>query len=58
MSYPYEENGGGSANENIHQAQIPEAVDGACPPQIIEFRIYAQYDFNDIFGNPPASVTT
>lgn len=54
MSYPYED----GANDNLHQAQVPENVAGACPPRNIEYRIYPQKDFNALFGNPPASVIT
>lgn len=54
MSYEFDENG----DQNVHQAQVPANVAGACPPQIIEYRIYAEIDFNDLFGNPPQSVIT
>lgn len=56
MSYPYDDAGGG--NDNVQEALIPGGVDGACPPKIIEYRIYPEADFNDIFSAPPANVIT
>lgn len=31
---------------------------GACPPIRIEYRIYAEIDFDKYFGNPPPTVIT
>lgn len=34
------------------------APPGACEPDLNGYRIYPEYDFNQIFGNPPPSVIT
>jgi len=52
MSYEYE------AGDQDFDAPDIEAVDGACPPIKIRYRIYPSADFNGIFAEPPASVTT
>ncbi len=35
-----------------------ENVEGACPPITLRYRIYPTADFNALFTDPPASVTT
>lgn len=61
MSYQYDENGGAdaAANENVEPAnKVVGVVDNACPPRVIEFRIYPEFDFNQLFDPPPSSVVT
>lgn len=52
-TYPY---GGGSEGEQADEEL--GNVAGACPPDEKWYRIYPEYDFNDIFGNPPSNVIT
>lgn len=54
MTYVYTSEGGGFSE--VEEARIPDAVAGACPPQVIEYRIYPQVNFNEIFGDPPDSI--
>lgn len=61
MGYPYDEYGGANAanNENVEPAnKVVGAVDNACPPRVLEFRIYPEYDFNQLFDPPPSTVIT
>jgi hypothetical protein len=51
-TYPY---GGSPDGEEV--GEIGEGA-GACPPDEKWYRIYPEFDFNEIFGNPPSSVTT
>lgn len=51
MGYEY-------GDDNAEAAPDAAGNAGACPPKILEFRIYPQAEFNDIFGNPPANVVT
>lgn len=61
MGYPYNENGGADAagNENVEPAKkVVGVVDNACPPRVIEYRVYPEYDFNELLDPPPSSVVT
>jgi hypothetical protein len=50
MGYEYEDNA-----EDIDAPDI-QAVDGACPPIKLRYRIFPSYDFNLIFSLPPENV--
>lgn len=52
-TYPY---GGGGEGDQADAALGDVA--GACPPTTTWYRIYPEYEFNDIFGNPPSNVIT
>jgi len=49
MTYTY------SDNLNSNEAGDVGDNDGACPPEIIEYRIYAEADFG-FFDGPPSNV--
>jgi hypothetical protein len=53
VPYPYEESSSASEYANDIQGQA-----GACPPKDIEYRIYPEWDFTDLFGDPPDNVIT
>lgn len=57
MSYPYDGNDSGSTSGGQEAGQIGE-VAGACPPETIWYRIYPEYEFNEVFGTVPANVDT
>lgn len=54
----YDSESGGYGTEDAIEA--PNAADngGACPPSTLFYRIYPEIDFNNEFGNPPATVIT
>lgn len=56
MTYPYEDFGGDPADANDARDFSTNA--GACPPELIRYRIYPEADFNVVFGTPPATVIT
>lgn len=49
-SYPY---GGGSTGAEAVEVGIGN---GACPPDEIWYRIYPEYEFNDVFSQPPGNI--
>lgn len=51
-TYPY-----GGAADGDEVGDIGNGA-GACPPDEKWYRIYPEYEFNDIFGNPPSNVIT
>lgn len=53
MGYDYE-----YGNDNAKPAGKIADGQGACPPEVVEYRIYPEVDFNFYFGNPPATVIT
>lgn len=56
MGYPYEDLAGDE--QAGKEAKDFSTNAGACPPELIRYRIYPETDFNAIFGTPPANVTT
>lgn len=59
MPYGFDEiEGGYGGNDNIDDAPNLDGQDGACPPQIVNYRIYPEANFNLVFGAPPVSVIT
>lgn len=53
MGYPYES---GDSSTNAKKADDVHANQGACPPLDLEYRIYPEYDFIDLFEYMPASI--
>jgi len=55
MGYPY---GSESSADAIPANSIvgENDIEGACPPRQLEYRIYPEFDFTDLFGNPPENV--
>ena len=41
---------------DVHDAGDMDANAGACPPIIIRYRIFQEIDFNQVFGQQPATV--
>lgn len=54
MAYPYEQAKGGL--DDTQEAEIPADVDGACPPEVSQYRIYPEADFGDLFSDPPRTI--
>lgn len=54
----YDGENGGYGTEDAIPAPDIAAIPGACPPSTLFYRIYPEIDFNNEFGNPPASVIT
>lgn len=52
QSYPY-----GGAEDGLEEGEVAGGA-GACPPDEKWYRIYPEYEFNDIFGAPPSTVIT
>lgn len=53
MTFPYEE---ASSVSEAQDANAVDAVAGACPPKVLVYRIYPEYDFTTLFGQPPTTV--
>lgn len=51
MTYEYSES-------QSHEAQDVGDNAGACPPEVIEYRIYPESDFGALFEVPPSNVDT
>lgn len=45
-------------NDGAHEAEDVGDNAGACPPDVIEYRIYPEKDFDAIFFGPPSTVDT
>lgn len=58
MGYPYEESDANEADAQDKPAEKVAGNAGACPPIIVQYRIYRVEDFSALFGNPPPSVKT
>lgn len=54
----YNDSFGGYSPSEADEAPDVDAVDGACPPLELWYRIYPEVDFNAEFSNPPDTVIT
>ena len=57
MPYEYTDDGG-SSESDYTKAKDVQSTPGACPPRQLEYRIYPEADFNELFAAPPANVLT
>lgn len=57
MPYEYTDYGG-SSESDYTKAKDVQSTPGACPPRQLEYRIYPEADFNELFAAPPANVLT
>jgi len=53
MTFPYEE---ATSTSEAQDANAVDGVAGACPPKVQVYRIYPEYDFAALFGQPPTTV--
>lgn len=57
MPYGYDElEAGYGGGGNIENAPDLDGQDGACPPQILSYRVYPEMNFDAMFGQPPTTV--